>query len=33
MANHRTSLTQRTQEKLYFDHMDMDYYIYWKVGR
>jgi len=33
MTNARTSLAQRTQEKLYFDHKDMDYYISWIAGR
>jgi pimeloyl-ACP methyl ester carboxylesterase len=33
MANDQTSLAQRSQEKLYFDHKDMDYYLSWLVGR
>jgi pimeloyl-ACP methyl ester carboxylesterase len=33
MTNDQTSLTQRSQKKLYFDHKDMDYYLSWIVGR
>ncbi len=33
MANDRTSLAQRSQQKLYFDHKDMNYYLSWIVGR
>ena len=33
MASDRTSLAQRSREKLYFDHIDMDYYLSWIVGR
>ncbi len=33
MTKDRTAFAQRSQEKLYFDHKDMDYYISWIVGR
>jgi alpha-beta hydrolase superfamily lysophospholipase len=33
MENQATSIAQRSQEKLYFDHRDMDYYLSWIMGR
>lgn len=33
MTKDRTAFAQRSQEKLYFDHKDMDYYLSWIVGR
>jgi pimeloyl-ACP methyl ester carboxylesterase len=33
MARDRESLAQRSQERLYFDHEDMDYYFSWILGR
>ena len=33
MTNDHTPLAQRSQEKLYFDHKDMDYYFSWILGR
>lgn len=33
MATHQTSIAQRSREKLYFDHQDMDYYFSWIRGR
>jgi hypothetical protein len=33
MTKDRTPFAQRSQEKLYFDHKDMDYYLSWIVGR
>lgn len=33
METSQSSIAQRSQEKLYFDHRDMDYYFSWIVGR
>ena len=33
MTKDRTAFAQRSQEKLYFDHKDMDCYLSWIVGR
>lgn len=33
MADNHTSMAQRSLEKTYFDHKDMDYYFSWIVGR
>ena len=33
MATKQTSIAQRSQQKLYFDHKDMDYYLSWIMGR
>jgi pimeloyl-ACP methyl ester carboxylesterase len=33
MTNDQTPLVQRSREKLYFDHKDMDYYFSWILGR
>ena len=33
MTNDQTSFAQRSREKLYFDHKDMDYYLSWVLGR
>ncbi|GMV52187.1 MAG: dipeptidyl aminopeptidase [Nitrospira sp.] len=33
METRQTSIAQRSQEKLYFDHRDMDYYFSWIMGR
>lgn len=33
MATDTTSIAQRSQAKLHFDHKDMDYYLAWIVGR
>ncbi len=32
MASNQTSIAQRSQAKLYFDHKDMDYYLSWIMG-
>jgi hypothetical protein len=33
MTTDATAIAQRSAEKLYFDHKDMDYYLSWIVGR
>ena len=33
MKTTQTEIAQRSQQKLYFDHKDMDYYFAWIVGR
>jgi pimeloyl-ACP methyl ester carboxylesterase len=33
MATPQTSIAQRSREKVYFDHQDMDYYLSWIMGR
>ncbi len=33
METSQTSLAQRSREKVYFDHKDMDYYLSWIMGR
>jgi pimeloyl-ACP methyl ester carboxylesterase len=33
MNNQSTSFAQRSLEKIYFDHKDMDYYLSWIMGR
>lgn len=33
MTNDQTPFVQRSWEKLYFDHRDMDYYLSWILGR
>ena len=33
MTNDHAPLAQRSQEKLYFDHKDMDFYFSWILGR
>jgi pimeloyl-ACP methyl ester carboxylesterase len=33
METSQSSIAQRSQEKLYFDHRDMDYYFSWIAGR
>lgn len=33
METKQTVIAQRSQQKLYFDHKDMDYYFSWIVGR
>jgi pimeloyl-ACP methyl ester carboxylesterase len=33
MNNERTGIAQRSLEKIYFDHKDMDYYLSWIMGR
>jgi pimeloyl-ACP methyl ester carboxylesterase len=33
MATQQTAIAQRSQEKIYFDHKDMDYYLSWVMGR
>ena len=33
METTQTSIAQRSREKLYFDHKDMDFYLSWIIGR
>jgi dienelactone hydrolase len=33
MTAQQTAIAQRNEEKLYFDHKDMDYYLSWIMGR
>ncbi len=33
MVTNNTSIAQRSQQKRYFDHKDMDYYLSWIMGR
>ena len=33
MKTTQTAIAQRSQQKLYFDHQDMDYYFAWILGR
>ncbi|MCA9910504.1 MAG: alpha/beta fold hydrolase, partial [Anaerolineae bacterium] len=33
MDSQQTGIAQRSTEKLYFDHKDMDYYLSWIIGR
>ena len=33
MNTQRASIAQRSQEKVYFDHRDMDFYLSWILGR
>ncbi|MCC6613020.1 MAG: alpha/beta fold hydrolase [Anaerolineae bacterium] len=33
MDSQQTGIAQRSAEKLYFDHKDMDYYLSWIIGR
>jgi pimeloyl-ACP methyl ester carboxylesterase len=33
MTTQQTAIAQRSEQKIYFDHKDMDYYLSWVMGR